>query len=189
MLLTLFNASLCFRIYSPLGRLLSDNRVSHCWTGLFSFPPFRITNLIIFAWLLIYSFARFFLVASFIFGEGWNKILLSWSLSFSLPRFFRLPSARTRRRETFSCKIMILIFFSLLFSFLSLNSCLSNYNFKILYRWCRWSLFIMKRANNSLSSHPKRQTQLESCGFRSVFPIWENCYLFFYDGVSSQVLL
>lgn len=92
------------------GRLLSDNRVSHCWTGLFSFPPLA-TNLIIFAWLLICSFA-----CSFFFH------LTSGRNAERSPRFYYLDLCRRsvvlsrfafflpRVRKTFPCEIMLLIF-------------------------------------------------------------------------------
>lgn len=82
MLLTLFNASLCFRILFSFEIVIRQT-IAYLIVERASFPPFRITNanLIIFAWLLIYSFARF--------GEGWSKILAYLDLC----RFVRCASS------------------------------------------------------------------------------------------------
>jgi hypothetical protein len=60
MLLTLFNASLCFRFLFFYKRFLSRPlRVSYCWPSYVVFFS-SLTNLIIFACLLIYSFSFIF---------------------------------------------------------------------------------------------------------------------------------
>ena len=178
-----------FRILFFYKRLLSrPSRVSHCRTGCVVFFS-SLTNLIIFAWLLIYSFSFVFSVHFFFRGGCYN--ILSRSLSFCYAFFsFIFAFPFTISWETFFGWEKKYDFnfsttrVSSSFSHFSLNFLFINYNFKI--RWCWWSPFHHQRRRG-------KNSNLKLLGENQLYePPWRankkklrlsnmrrNCYLFF----------